>query len=119
MVAPGAVDYPFPKSIGQEQSVFVGKTGVLGVLTAAAIGFGAGSGQAQSWGWAVYHDGRGAIYVAEMAAVSPSSGWVPLAPYTNQTLRQARQAACLLVTVGDLTNRKYRSPQIRRGEWSC
>ena len=97
----------------------VGAARILGILAVLALSFGVRDSQAQTWGWAVYHDGRGTIYVAEMAAVSPSSGWVPLAPYTNQTLRQARQAACLLVTEGDLTNRKYRSPQIRRGEWSC
>ena len=107
--------------------MFVRTVFVLGILVATVPGLGDGgaAGQssahilAQSWGWAVYHDGRGTIYVANMAAVQPQSGWVPLAPYTNQTIRQARQAACLLVTQGDLTNRKYRSPQINQGEWRC
>ena len=76
-------------------------------------------GQAQAWAWAVYHNGRGTIFVARMTAVSPSSEWVPLAPYTNQTNRQAQDAACLLSTVGDLRNRRYRAPQIERGDWSC
>lgn len=76
-------------------------------------------GQAQAWAWAVYHNGRGTIFVARMSTVSPTSEWVPLAPYTNQSYRQAQDAACLLSTIGDLRNRRYRTPQIERGEWIC
>ncbi|MBO6638764.1 MAG: hypothetical protein JJ920_07650 [Roseitalea sp.] len=74
---------------------------------------------AQSWAWAVYHDGQGTIRVANMADVAPSSGWRPLPPYTHQGLRQARQAACLLVLDGDLTTKRYKAPQIEQGEWQC
>lgn len=99
--------------------MFVRTASLLGFVLAIALGASADRCAAQSWAWAVYHDGNGTIHVANMADVRPSSGWVPLAPYTNQTLRQAQQAACLLVTEGDLTNRKYHSPQIDRGDWSC
>lgn len=74
---------------------------------------------AQSWAWAVYHDGHGSIMVANMADVAATSNWRPLPPYTHQGLRQAQQAACLLVLEGDLATRRYKAPQIERGEWWC
>lgn len=86
----------------------------------AALGFFAASAAlAQAWGWAVYRDGNGQIFVAEMARVPEAWGWTPVAPFTHRSRTQAQAAACDLTIRGDLRNRKYRSPQIERGEWHC
>jgi len=90
---------------------------MLIALAFAAGAFGAPA-FAQSWAWAVYHNGD-EIVVANMASPPDRTAWTPVSPCTYQSQVQAQGCACVLVTKGDLMNRKYHSTQIAKGEWSC
>lgn len=75
--------------------------------------------QAQSLAWAVYTDGEGAIWVANQATPPNPQVWKRMDNHSFLSEAQAKGNACMLVTKGDLFNRKYTSVQISRADWSC
>ena len=74
---------------------------------------------AQSWAWAVYHNGKGAIWVANQTTPPDPNVWKRMDSHAFLSQSQAQSRACLLVTKGDLFNRKYSSQQISMGAWGC
>lgn len=74
---------------------------------------------AQSWAWAVFHNGSGAIWVANHQTPPDPNVWTRMDSYAFRSQTEAQNIACMLVTKGDLFNRKYTSVQISTGAWTC
>jgi len=92
---------------------------VLTALIATLLLSFASQAYAQSWAWAVYHDGHGSIWVANQSNPPNPKIWTRMENHAFLSQAQAQSHACLLVTKGDLINRKYVSAQISSGAWTC
>lgn len=90
-------------------------------IIALAAGFVASQApaEARTWAWAVYDNGSGAIWVANQSSPPNPSTWKRMQSYSFRSQVEAQNIACMLVTQGDLFNRKYTSVQISRGDWTC